>query len=59
MNNYTYIIKRPCLWFATGEMVTVNKMHSYFTPHAIRSLIEHGYIEVVTGVNLIDRDEKG
>jgi len=56
MSNYTYLIKRPCLWFATGDTVTVNHMQSYYTPKAIRSLIQEGYIEIKVGVRIIDRE---
>jgi hypothetical protein len=56
MSNYTYLIKRPCLWFATGEIVTVEKMQSYYTPKAIRSLINEGYVEIKVGVRIIDRE---
>jgi hypothetical protein len=44
---FKYEILRPCLWFAKGQVVEVNKFKEYFTPHAIKSLIEYGFIKII------------
>lgn len=41
-----YSILRPCLWFAKGDKIEVNKFREYFTQQAIKSLIDYGFIEV-------------
>ena len=45
---YSYKIIRGCLWFAQNDVVSCEKFQGYFTPQAIRSLIENGYIQVLT-----------
>lgn len=44
---FKYEIIRPCLWFAKGEFVKVEKFKEYFTPAAIKSLLNYGYIKIV------------
>ena len=39
-----YEILRPCMWFAKGQFVECKKFQEYFTPKAIRSLINDRFI---------------
>lgn len=41
-----YEILRPCLWFCKGQRVKFEDFSKYYTPLAIRSLIEYGYIKI-------------
>jgi hypothetical protein len=43
---FKYEILIPCLWFAKSEFVDCKKFQEYFTPQAIKSLIEYGYIKI-------------
>lgn len=42
----TVEIERPCLWFARGQVVELTKFLKYYTPHAVQSLEEYGYIKI-------------
>ena len=42
-----YEILRPCLWFAKGQKIEIEKFKEYFTPTAIRSLLEYKYIQII------------
>jgi hypothetical protein len=48
---FKYKIQRPCLWFAKNDVVEVEKFKKYYTPHAIKSLIEYGYIKIINVKN--------
>lgn len=43
-----YEILRPCMWFAKGQIVRVEKFLEYFTPKAVRNLIKEGFIKIIT-----------
>jgi hypothetical protein len=45
---YHYEILRPCLWFAKGDKVEIEKFKLYFTSTAIKSLIDYEYIKIKT-----------
>lgn len=45
---FKYEILRPCLWFAKGEIVEVDKFREYFTSTAIVSLLNEDFIKVTT-----------
>lgn len=42
-----YEILRPCLWFAVGDRIEMNKFQEYFTPKAVKSLMEYGFIKML------------
>jgi hypothetical protein len=46
-NTARYLILRPCLWFAKGEMVEVDKFQSYYTTKAVKSLLDYNYIQII------------
>lgn len=41
-----YLIERPLLWFAKDEKITHEKISLFFTPKAIRDLIEYEFIKI-------------
>lgn len=45
---YSYRINKACLWFASGEIISHKKLHEYFTPKGIKSLINEGFISILT-----------
>ena len=42
-----YEILIPCLWFAKGDKIEVEKFQEYFTPNAVKSLIQYEYIKII------------
>ena len=44
---FKYEILRPCLWFAKGEIVAVDKFKEYFTANGIKSLLQYEYIKII------------
>lgn len=45
-NTKYYLVLRPLLWFAKGEMIETSKMREYFTPKAITSLLKFEFIVI-------------
>jgi hypothetical protein len=39
-------ILRPCMFFATGQIITLTKLSEYFTLIAIEKLEEDGFIKI-------------
>jgi hypothetical protein len=42
-----YEVLRPLLWFAKSDKIPVDKVHEYFTLKAIKSLLDHEFIQIV------------
>lgn len=42
-----YLILKPCLWFHVDEKVSVDRFKEYYTPKAIKTLIEYQYIKII------------
>lgn len=51
--HFQYKIERPCLWFAKGDRISIEKFQAYFTPAAVESLLANRYIKIIPGINEI------
>lgn len=42
-----YLIIRSCLWFAKDDRIKIDLFKEYYTPKAIKSLIDYGFIKII------------